>query len=140
SVECPRVARVAVLNLRPLHLANQRVASAAARKSLIVRHDDFSVAAHVDIQFQVDGAGPDRPLKGNHGVFRKFPGGTAMSKNPRPGRGKEIGIEYAAHADGSVPGADKGGRLERFSSRYMAPWSVPEAAGVTSPGARVAAA
>ena len=70
---------------------------------IIVSHDDFAVARHVDVEFEILNAARDGGAKRFERIFRMRPGGTAMPKDARQRGREEIGFEMLAHfrCDGS---------------------------------------
>ena len=59
--------------------------------------DDFAVARHVEVEFEILNAGGDGGGERLERVFGMCAGGTAMAKDARRGGGEEVGVEMLAH-------------------------------------------
>ena len=97
AVEREHPAGVGVGELGIGHLRDRAIEPAHPLEMIVVGHDDFAVARHVDIEFEILNAGRDGGAKRFERIFRMSAGGTAMPKNARQRGREEIGIEVIAH-------------------------------------------
>ena len=64
---------------------------------IIVSHDDFAVARHVYIEFEILNPGRDRGAKRFERIFGMRARGAAMPKDARQSGCEEISIEMIVH-------------------------------------------
>ena len=97
AVEREHPARVGGRELGVGHLADDAGASAVALEMVVVADDDFAVARHVEVEFEILNSGGDGGGERLERVFGMRAGGTAMAKDARRGGGEEVGVEMLAH-------------------------------------------
>ncbi len=76
-------ARVGLRQLRVRHLGDHAIEPAHPLEMCIVSHDDFAVARHVDVEFEILHAARDGGAKRFERIFRMRTGGAAMPKDAR---------------------------------------------------------
>ncbi len=97
AVEREHPARVGGRELGVGHLADDAGASAVALEMVVVADDDFAVARHVEVEFEILNSGGDGGSERLERVFGMRAGGTAMAKDAGRGGGEEVGVEMLAH-------------------------------------------